>query len=67
MKSDKQRDKLVTIKVKSQTFFHLRKMAAMAGYQFPGMVVDKLVRSIQVGELATKGRPVDGKEEKVAR
>lgn len=44
----KEQYKLVTIKVRANTYFHLKEMAKLAGYKHAGMVVDKLIRNVCV-------------------
>ena len=49
MKTKKKRRRLATIQVTQMTYRHLCEMAFQGGLEWPGQVVDKLIRSYQIG------------------
>lgn len=55
MKTKKKRRRLVTIQVTQMTYRHLCDMAFQGGLEWPGQVVDKLIRSHQIGRHDVHG------------
>lgn len=49
MVKKKKRRRLATIQVTQMTYRHLCEMAFQGGLEWPGQVVDKLIRSYQIG------------------
>ena len=60
-KRKKKLRRLVTIQVSYATYKHLCEMAFQGGLEWPGQVVDKLIRNIRIGLSSDAHRKYHGK------